>query len=200
MRPRLFRWDDFINIPSIGLLIVGAIVGVLVWNVVSSSGESVPWQGWFVSMLTVISTLFIVVVFYVKRWQWISLYKYTTSWGVSYYYEPNAKPYLSMVVEEDTKVMVKKWADYQPNKAFSKYKGTIVLFKTADHWTTIDPGWWGRQVCGLAYYNYAEVGMGNKPIEATAHKHELSHIYINQNMPEYSDEVKAHQIMSKVGI
>jgi hypothetical protein len=200
MKPRLFRLDDLINIPVIGFLIAGIIIGALVWNMVSPNGEVIPWQGWFVSLLTAASAMSIVVVFYVKRWQWISLYKYTSSWGVNYYYEPNTKPYLSMVVEEDTKVMVKKWSDYYPNKTFPKYKGTIVLFKSADQWKTTDPGWWGRQVCGLAYYNYAEVGMGNKPIEQTAHKHELSHLYINQYMPDYYSEDGAHELMAKVGV
>jgi hypothetical protein len=199
MKPRLFRLDDLINVPVIGFLIAGIIIGALVWNVISPNGEVIPWQGWFISLLTATSAMFIVVVFYVKRYQWVSLYKYTT-FGVSYYYEPNAKPYLSMVVDEDIKVMAKKWLDYHPNKVLLPFVGTIVLFKAADHWTLTVPGWWTRQVCGVAYDNYAEVGMGNKPVADTAHKHELSHIYINREFPEQSSETKAHELMAKVGV
>jgi hypothetical protein len=206
MKPKLFRADDLINIPMIGFLIAAAIVGALLWNVVSPQGEIIPPQGWGISALTVAMSLFIVVIFYVERYRWICQYKYTTRFGVSYYYEPGATPYLLLDVEEDTVVMQSKWITYFTDKnsnptitiGFPDFKDTVVLFKRAGNW--VEPNWWSRRVTGLAYYNMAIVGQGGKHIRDTAHKHELSHIYINHHVPEQSEEKAAHELMAKVGV
>jgi hypothetical protein len=201
MKPRLFRLDDLINVPMIGILIAGVIVGALIWNVVSPNGESVPWQGWFVGLLTAVASMFIVVVFYVKRWQWISLYKYTSKYGVSYFYESGAKVFLILDVEKDTQVMIDRWVQYLKDKPdvvlkSPAFTNTVVLFRRAAAWKDT---WFNRMVCGLAYWNRAEVGTADK-IENTAHKHELSHIIITQNINEDMSEQGAHEIMVKVGV
>jgi hypothetical protein len=203
MKPKLFRLDDLINIPMLGFLIAATIVGALVWNVVSSRGEIIPPQGWGISALVVVMSLFISVIFYVERYHWICQYKYTTKLGVSYYYEPGATPYLLLDVEEDSVTMATKWITYWNNNGlnpypFPNFKDTIVLFKRAGNW--VEPNWWSRRVTGIAYDNAAVVGQGEKHIRDTAHKHELSHIYINHHIPEQSAEKAAHELMAKVGV
>jgi len=106
--------------------------------------------------------------------------------------------------------MLNKWAIYykmQSPKSLENLivsgeyiKNVQVIFRKEEHWTNCSPGFWEREVTGLSGCNWAEVGIGEKPIEQTAHAHELAHIHLNKIRGTQVSEESAHEEFRKANI
>jgi len=205
--PKLFQLKDlwFMWFPA---LIIALIAAGLISSVVLQ--EPIEPQGWGVSILTVLGCLSFVVVYYWRRQQWVSLYAYTVM-GVDYYYMNGAKRYLRVDVERDLERMLGQWYNYYDDTSSNAPKrehipkglfldGSICVFRREAYWEHTAPGWWTRKVTGVAEWGWAMVGQGGKPVEETAHAHEMAHIHLNHWHGDIVSEVPAHEIISSAGI
>jgi len=206
-------------------LIVGLIVAAIIWNLTSPEGESIPWQGWFVSSLTITATIVIVVAFYWQRAAWLKLWAYRIL-GVDYYYRDGAAIYPREDVEQDLKTMLDSWVSYYEAKYKASpaggggpyvkamqdagilmeiHKGTFIkgatcIFRPEKFWEDTT-GPWTRKVVGLAGWNWAMVGQGDRILGQTAHRHEMAHVHINHYENKLVPEDEAHQVFqdAKIG-
>jgi len=208
MRPKLFRLKDMLFMWI--AVIVGLappIVAHLSHGHADTWGEAVPFQGWLTAYLVLAATIAIVVAFYVKRAQWLKLYRYTTKHGIMCFFEPGADVYAQELVENDTMNMLDQWVRYyraigrnegQYINAGVYLKGSTCIFKPEHHWK--EAGRLGRLVRGLAGWNWAQVGQGGDLVDKTAFRHEMAHIHLNHvdGMQVPGDE--AHVIFTDAGV
>jgi hypothetical protein len=193
----MFRWTDLILIGII-TAIIGLIVAAMIYTGLE---EFIPIAGW-VSVFAAMGCVSVVLIlFYVKRWQWVRKYRYTIG-GVEYFYELNASIYSEKAVRQDLGLMLERWFEYHQRagsiaECEARLKNSICLFRIEGHWV---PNFWNRAVTGLTTGNFAVVGQGRKPIDRTAHKHEMSHIYINRLENRVVGELESHEIFKQVGV
>lgn len=215
MHPRLFRFSD-LSIMAFPAVIVGLITVAIAWNLTSPEGEAIPAAGWFVSSLVVLMCLGISFEFYRQRWLFLRNYKFTTRYGVSYFFEPGAIFYLLVDVEEDTEVMLSKWRAYIASKndgmahgydvsqimSGACIKGSICTFKKGKSFdqNELNPSWIKRQVYGISGWNWAVVAQNDSLVRRTAHRHELAHIHLARTSGGPVTEEEAHRIFAEAGI
>lgn len=209
MHHRLFRPAD-LGLVGIIIGIIGLTVAAVAWNLVSSEGESISVAGWVSASAAVAAGIAILVIFYVQRWQFIRTYAYTVR-GVEYFYRDGAKQYLVVGVEQDIESMLAKWLTYYRNEGVDSHlqksiadgafiDGAVCIFRPEKAWKHEQPGLWTRMVTGLTWGNWTMVGQDGRPIEKTAHAHELSHVHINLYAGKLVNEVDSHAIFRSVGV
>lgn len=198
MKPKLVTLRD---LPWLGIsLAVTALTWTsVVWNLASPDGEPIPVAGWVSVGAGTVLILFNVALFFAQRVNWIRKFAYEHN-GVDYFFERDAKVYRLEDVAEDQKTLLDKWRAYHqedndPTPVESRLQNTICLFRREGHWT---PSLWSRQVCGLTTGNFCVVGQGGLDVRLTAHKHELSHVYLNRLYGRFVGENEAHGIFAAV--
>jgi len=200
MKPKLFDVSDLLLI-WIPIAIILLISGAIAWNLISSHGEPIKWQGYFISGLVIVTCIGIIIRFYLDRYNFISMWKYTTSNGVACYYEPNTKIYLKLEVETEITRVLNKWSVAGKLTIVTGVNwvgGIVCIFKPASDFIT--HGWWRRRVCGIAYDSTIAVAQGGRSIENTSFSHELSHIILSRISLRVVPENEAHSIFTEVGI
>ena len=209
MHPRMFRASDLLFLWIPGLMITLIVAGFCYHYLVIH--ETVPWPGWMVSGLMVLGSLVVVGAFFWERWQWVRLYAYTVR-GVDYFYMDGARKYMALDVERDLERMLGQWYAYYndeddaiewkrqsiPSGTF--IKGSVCVFRPEGHWEHTAPGWWTRKVTGISGWAWAMVGQGGKPVEETAHAHEMAHIHLNRWLDRTVPENAAHEIFHSASI
>ena len=116
--------------------------------------------------------------------------------------------YSKAAVFTDQRDMSDKWRKWHELHAWekdpdhppydvSRLDPTIVLFRIEAGWV---PNGWTRKVAGLTVGNYCVVGQGRRSVERTAHKHELSHVYINRTRGRAVSEEESHKLFKEVGV
>lgn len=209
MHHRLFRLSD-LGLVGIVFAIIGLTVAAVVWNLVSADGEPIPVAGWVSASAAVAAGLAIVTIFYVQRWQFVRTYAYTVR-GVEYFYRDGAEKYLVVKVEQDIDEMLKKWVLYYKQAGIDDnllksvgagafIDGAVCIFRPEFKWEHSQPGFWTRMVTGLTWGSWTMVGQGDRPIEKTAHAHELSHVHINLYSGKFINEAESHAIFKTVGV
>lgn len=208
MHHRLFRLSD-LGLVGIVFAIIGLTVAAVVWNLVSADGEPIPVAGWVSASAAVAAGLAIVIIFYVQRWQFVRSYAYTVR-GVEYFYPDGAKKYLIVNVEQDIDAMIEKWLAYYRKEGIESnlalvasgafIEGAVCIFRPEAKWEHTAPGFWTRMVTGLTWGNWTMVGQGGRPIEKTAHAHELSHVHINLYSGKLINEAESHALFKTVGV
>jgi hypothetical protein len=152
-------------------------------------------------------------MYYYYRWKFISKWKYTTKHGIQCFYENGTKTYLQIDVELETKRALDIWASFyagigsnhvadhlRKNTKTELLGAPMVFFRPEGVFTHRQLGFADRKVYGISGWNWAIVGQGSKPIEATAFKHELSHIIYNNVELRAVSEEEAHKVFSMVGV
>ena len=190
MKPRLFQLNDLL-LMWIPTVIVGVIVGAIVWNYTSPNGETIPWPGFLVSSLTIVGCLGIVGAFYWSRFQFIQEYRYTTIHGVSCYFGPGTTVYTRTDVEEETSRLIQIWST-KPGNVLCEF------LASGDFWIRVGP--WKRHVYGAQQGNAIVVGQGGRPLKSTSFGHELSHILLNVKEGREVPEGEAHRKFQEVGV
>jgi len=189
---------------------VSITVGTIVWNYTSPEGEKIPIAGWIVAGAMILVTLVIVFAYYYQRWKFISRWRFVTSTGLNCYFEKGACFYSEKMVEDDLDVALRKWVKYinKEDKTTPDHyildgyfiDGAICIFRPEETFVHTSPGWWSRRVYGVAGWNWCMVGQGNKPIENTAFKHEVSHILYNNYVGDMVSEEESHRVFKEVGV
>ena len=146
------------------------------------------------------------MAFYYQRWNHISKWAYTTKHGVQCFYEEGAAIYSQVDVEKDTEIILQKWNQWYRRihdpvpswQVLNLAKNIVCIFVKEgvfDSWTV---GYPVRKVYGISSGNYIKVGQGDKSIETTAYKHEMSHIFLNRIEGREVLEYVAHDVFQKV--
>lgn len=208
MHHKLFRPKD-LGLVGIVLGIVALIVSAVVWNLVSGGGEHIPTAGWVSASAAVVASLAVLTIFYAQRWLFVRTYAYTIR-GVEYFYRDGAKKYLVAEIERDIEAMIEKWLAYYRREGVESnlalvasgafIDGAVCVFRPEKAWKHTAPGFWTRMVTGLTWGNWAMVGQGDRPIERTAHAHELSHVHLNLYTGKLINEADSHAIFKVVGV
>jgi hypothetical protein len=207
MHHKLFRPKD-LGLVGLILGIIALTIAAIVWNLVSSEGEPIPIAGWVSASAAVISGSAILVTFYVQRWLFVRDYDYTVK-GVEYF-SRGCEIYIEEDVERDIDAMIEKWLAYYRKEGIESnlalvasgafIEGAVCIFRPETKWQHTAPSFWTRMVTGLTWGNWTMVGQGGRPIEKTAHAHELSHVHINLYAGRYVNEADSHAIFKIVGV
>jgi len=164
--------------------------------------------GWITTAAMSLCCLIIVIAYYYQRWKWIQKWAYTTKHGVQCFYEDGAAIYAQADIEKETEIALNKWntwyrKTYNPVPAWQSLKlaqDIICVFVKEGVFESWTPGYPTRKVYGISSGNWAKVGQGDKPVEQTAYKHEMSHIFLNRIKNQSVQEDEAHQMFREVGV
>lgn len=206
MKPRLVQWkNSWILMQAIVFCIALPVIAVLSHINHDSWGDKVALGGWVTLGMTAAAGLVIAILFYYKRWKWVSKWKYTTSHGVMCFFEPGTKLYLRKDVEDTTIEMYERWDKFlldrnKPKASRKSLQGTICTFRPELVFNQKVLGYSDRLVYGISGWNWMVIGTGGKPIEDTAYIHECSHIHLNHWQGRSVPEAEAHEIFKSVKV
>jgi hypothetical protein len=206
----MFRVKDLLWLPiPVAIITLSSIFAIF--------GKKVEIGGYITLGLCIACMITIILTIYINRWRWVRLYKYTIN-GVHYLYKENSKIYYEDDIQQDQLTLFVKWREYyndnnmhdRVSEVIESIDGVICLFRPEYAWEEKGPGKITRLVVGLAHGNFVQVGQGyppehekygeSKPIDVTAHRHELSHPLLNNIEGMTYSEDLSHNIFEKVGV
>lgn len=207
MRPNMFQWRDLLLVGPC-LIVIGLCAASIIYNLIV--GNPLPAGGIVAACAATVGCAAVIAFFYAQRYNWVRKWRYEVL-GVGYYFEDGSTIYVRDTVMQDVVRMLSKWAAYYKVRSDGQVdtlkimagryvEGAKVVFRPEFPFKAEQPGMWNRLVTGLKLGEVCYVGQGGRPVEATAHAHELSHYLLEQKEGGRFSEEQAHAIFKEVGV